>query len=57
MHKISGFQQFKIDWVNLANSLSKRTFTELNSLEKFHTKCVCVDCGKFQQTLTVVFQN
>ena len=51
---ISGFQLCKIDW---ANRLSKRTFTELNSAEKFFTKYVCIGCGKFQQTLTVVFQD
>ena len=45
--QINGFQLCKIDW---ANRLSKRTFTELNSLEEFVTKYICVGCGKFQQT-------
>ena len=36
--QISGFQLCKIDCANLANRLSKRTLTELNSLEKFFTK-------------------
>ena len=48
--QISGFLLCKIDWANLAKRLSKRTFTELNSLEKFFTKYVCVG-------LTVVFQD
>ena len=36
--QIIGFQLCKIDWANLANRLSKRTLTELNSLEKFFTR-------------------
>ncbi len=33
--QINGFQLCKKDCANLANRLSKRTLTELNSLEKF----------------------
>ena len=55
--QISGFQLCKIDWTNLANRFSKKTLTELSSLAKFFAKFVCVGCGKFQQTLTVVFQD
>ena len=36
--QITGFQ----NWANFANHHSMRTFTELNSFEKFFTKYVCV---------------